>query len=760
MFRTRAFSALFLVLGVVPARAQAPEAQAPPALDSSLVTLERIFAGRDFASEGAGVGRWMDATHTGGLARNAAGGRDLVRTDVATGRTETLVTAAQLTPAGAAAPLAVEDYAWSDDNRTLLVFTNSQRVWRANTRGDYWVLDVRSGRLRQLGGDAPPSTLMFATFSPDGTRVAYVRQHNLYVEDVTSGAITALTTDGSETTINGTFDWVYEEEFGLRNGFRWSPDGAQVAYWRLDASGVRDFLLVNNTDSLYSYTTPVQYPKAGETNSAARVGVVAAAGGPTRWFTLSDDERNHYPARMDWAASSTELVIQHLDRPQQRNEVLLADTRTMTTRPVLVETDSAWTDAVDDLVWFDDGRRFTWLSDRDGWQRAYVVSRDGSDVRAVTPAGLDVLSVLQIDTDGGWIYFRAAPMPAPGRMTNVRRVLYRTRLDGTETERLTPDDAPGSHSYTLSPGARYAVHSWSGFGSPSQAEVVRLPRHETVRTLTTNSRLRARVGGLQRGRAFFTQLPADDGTLLDAYVMLPPGMDSTRTYPVLMHVYGEPASTTVNDSWGGSGYLWHLMLTQQGYIVASVDGRGTPSPRGREWRKSVYGRVGVQASADQAAAARALAARYPFVDAARVGIWGRSGGGSQTLNSLFRFPDVFALGMSVAPVPDQRLYDTIYQERYSGHPATNPESYRVGSPITYAEGLRGDLLLVHGTGDDNVHYQGTERLVNRLVELNKPFTMMAYPNRSHGISEGEGTTLHVYGLLTRYLQENLPAGPQ
>ena len=731
-------------------------AQASAQSDASRVTLDRLFASRDFAGRGAGVGTWEDAAHTTTFKRNAAGGVDLVRMTVATGETEPLVTAAEMTPAGAAEPLPVEDVAWNADKTALLLYTNSARVWRDNTRGDYWLLDRASGRLRQLGGpDAAPSSLMFATFSPDGRRVAYVRDHNLYVEDDATGAITALTTDGSETTINGTFDWVYEEEFGLQNGFRWSPDGAQIAYWRLDASGVRDFLLINDTDSLYSFTKPVQYPKAGETNSAARVGVVAATGGPTRWFHLSDDERNHYPARMDWADSSTELVIQHLDRPQQRNELLLADTRTMTTRPILIETDAAWTDAIDDVVWFDEGRHVTWISDRDGWKRVYVLNRDGSGLHAVTPAGMDVLSVLQIDTQGGWIYYMSAPPEAA-----TQRILQRTRIDGSATERLTPASEPGTHRYDLSPGAEFAVHSWSHFGDPPRTELVRLPSHEAVRVLADNADLRATVEALDRGRSFFTRLPADDGTLLDAYVMLPPGMDSTRTYPVLMHVYGEPASTTVNDAWGGTGYLWHLMLTQQGYIVMSVDPRGTPSPRGRDWRKSVYGRVGVQASADMAAAARALAAEHAYVDPARVGVWGWSGGGSQTLNCMFRYPDVFAVGMAVAPVPDQRLYDTIYQERYSGNPTTDPENYRLGSPISFAEGLQGDLLIVHGTGDDNVHYQGTERLINRLVELNKPFTMMAYPNRSHGIYEGSGTTLHVYSLLTRYLEEHLPAGPQ
>ncbi len=731
--------------------------------DPSRLTLDRIFVSRDFAAQGGGVGRWQDATHTTTLRPNAAGGVDLVRVSVATGDAETLVTPARMTPAGANQQLRVEDYAFNSDETALLLYTNSRRVWRQNTRGDYWILDRASGRLRQLGGpDAAPSSLMFATFSPDGGRVAYVRDHNLYVEDARTGAITALTTDGSSTIINGTFDWVYEEEFGLQNGFRWSPDGAQIAYWRLDASGVRDFLLINDTDSLYSFTIPIQYPKAGQTNSAAKIGVVPSTGGPTRWFHLSDDERNHYPARMDWASSSTELVIQHLDRPQQRNELLLADTRTMTTRPILIEMDTAWTDAINDVVWFDDGRHVTWISDRDGWKRVYVIARGpapaqagGTGLRAVTPAGLDVLSVLQIDTAGGWIYYMAAPAEAA-----TQRILQRTRIDGTRTERLTPASQPGTHRYDISPGARFAVHSWSRFGDPPRTELIRLPSHETVRVLADNASLRATVNALDRGRSFFTRLPADDGTLLDAYVMLPPGMDSSRSYPVLMHVYGEPASTTVNDAWGGNTYLWHLMLTQKGYIVMSVDPRGTPSPRGRAWRKSVYGRVGVQASADMAAAARALAAAHSYVDPARIGIWGWSGGGSQTLNSMFRYPDVFAVGMAVAPVPDQRLYDTIYQERYSGNPNTDPENYRLGSPISFAEGLKGDLLIVHGTGDDNVHYQGTERLINRLIELNKPFTMMAYPNRSHGIYEGQGTTLHLYSLLTRYLEEQLPAGPQ
>lgn len=738
--------------------AGAPRAQS--VADASQLTLERLFSSADFAAEYVGSVRWIDGSHTTRLEPSAdGGGRDLVRIDAETNEREVLVPAERMIPDGATEPIDVTDYAWSDDGRKLLLFTNTRRVWRYHTRGDYWVLDLDGGPPRQLGGDAPEATLMFATFAPQGDRVAYVREHNLYVEDLATGAITALTTDGSETIINGTFDWVYEEELSLRNGFRWSPDGAHIAYWRLDASGIRDFLLVNNTDSLYSFTIPVQYPKAGTTNSAAKIGVVPASGGTTQWFQLSDDERNHYPARMDWAASSSELLIQHLDRPQQHNEVLLADIETMEARPIFVETDDAWTEVVDDVVWSDDGRYFTWISDRDGWNRVYVVARDGSEIRPVTPPGRDVLSVLQIDTDAGWVYFIGAPDDGP--RPNTQRVLYRAPLEGNaNAERLTPAGESGTHSYVLSPGAAYAVHTWSRFGDPPRTDLVRLPSHEPVRTLVANDRLRATVEALDRGRSFFTTLPTGDGTALDAYVMLPPDFDETKRYPVLVFVYGEPGNVRVTDAWLSSRYLWHLMLTQQGYVVASLDPRGTPAPRGRDWRKVVYGEVGVLAAADLADGTRALAEQYPWVDSARVGVWGWSGGGSMTLHAMFRYPEVFSVGLSVAPVPDQRLYDTIYQERYMGTPQANPEGYRAGSPITYAAGLEGDLLIVHGTGDDNVHYQGTERLINRLIELNKPFTMMAYPNRGHSIYEGDGTTRHLYELLTRYLHEHLTAGPR
>jgi dipeptidyl-peptidase-4 len=741
------------------------EGHAQQVATSSRLTIDRVFGSNEFATRGAGQLRWLDDSTYVALHANPQqnGAAELARFNARTGARDVLVSSAWLTPNGASSPIAVENYFWSPDRKRLLIFTNSERVWRENTRGDYWVLDLASHALRKLGGDAPASTLMFAKFSPDGARVGYVRQNDLYVEDVTGGAITRLTSDGSRTIINGTFDWVYEEELSLRDGFRWSPDGKSVAYWQLDASGVRDFNLIDDTDSLYSFVVPVQYPKAGGTNSAGRIGVVSASGGPTKWLAIDGDPRNQYLARMDWAgaASSTELLIQRLNRRQNQIDMLLADARTGTVKTILVERDSAWLDVVNDVRWIDKDQRFTWMSERNGWRRMYAVSRDGARVTALSADSMDVThpafafgaqAVLGTDPTGEFVYHYASP-------TNPTQLyLYRTSLRRPGvTTRVTPANQPGSHSYSISPNGRYAVHSWSSFGTPPLIELITLPDHRQVRVLQDNAQLKTRLGTIEQGPREFFRVDIGDGVKLDGWMIKPPGFDQMKKYPVLFYVYGEPAAQTALDSWGGAQYLWHVMLSQMGYIVVSVDNRGTPAPRGRAWRKAIYNKLGVLNGGDQAAAAQAIA-KWPFVDAKRLGVWGWSGGGATTLNVMFRTPDVYKMGMAVAPVTDLRYYDTIYQERYVGLPQENPDGYRLGSPVTFASQLKGDLLVVHGSGDDNVHYQNTEALVNALVKANKPFQMMSYPNRTHCICEGEGTSLHLYSLLTRYLQEHLPAG--
>jgi dipeptidyl-peptidase-4 len=722
-----------------------------------ILTLDRIFGSREFSAERFGPARWMrdgESYTTLEPSAEAKEGRDLILYRAETGKREILVSAAKLIPPGAAGPLAIEDYAWSPDGQVLIIFTNSKRVWRQNTRGDFWTYDLRSGRLRRLGEEFEPSTLMFAKLSPDGRLAAYVVKNNIFVEELVTGKVRQLTFDGGEDTVNGTSDWVYEEEFGVRDGFRFSPDSSAIAFWQFDTRGVPVFSMINNTDALYPRVVSFKYPKAGETNSAVRVGVVSAAGGYPVWMKAPGDPRNMYIPRLEWAGGSREVIFEHLNRLQNTNDVLIGDAATGEVRKIFTDSDRTWVEIMDDFVWLRGGRALFWLSERDGWKHGYEVSREGGGFKLLTPGEYDVVGVDAVDEKAGWLYITASP----GDPT--KRFIYRARLDGKgKPERVGPPAQTGVHRIDVSPSAHWAFHTWSKLDEPPVTELLRLPKGEVVRSLAPNKVLRAKVEALKRKRAEFFKLDIGGGVELDGWRILPPDFDPAKRYPLFIYVYGEPAGQTVQDGWGGSGYLWHLMLAQQGYIVASFDNRGTPAPRGRAWRKSIYRQIGILASADQAAAARAAIAAWPYVDPGRVGIWGWSGGGSMTLNAIFRYPGLYKTGISVASVPNQRFYDTIYQERYMGLPKDNEEGFRDGSPITFARQLKGNLLIVHGTGDDNVHFQGFEALVNELVANNKRFTMMAYPNRSHGISEGKGTTLHLYTMFTRFLNENLPPGP-
>jgi dipeptidyl-peptidase-4 len=726
--------------------------------DSSLLTVGRIYGSGEFAPEPFGPARWLaDGSAYTTLEPDSGGtGQDLVRYDVEKGTRSVLVSSRALVPAGDTVPLEVEDYSWSPDGNLLLVFTNTQPVWRLNTRGDYWMLDRRSGKLRQLGGrEAKPSTLMFAKFSPDGRRVGYVRKNNLYVEDVATGGITPLTADGSRTMINGTFDWVYEEELmnNYADGWRWSPDGRRVAYWQLNADRVRDYDLINDTDSLYSRVTPVQYPKVGQANSAARIGIVSATGGPTRWLEIEGDPREHYIPQMDWAAGSDEVLLQRFNRRQNTDDVMLGDARTGKVRTVLTERDSTWVEVVDQVVWLNGGKSFAWVSERDGWNHVYVVSRDGTSSRLLTRGAFDVVEIKGVDEKGGWLYYIASP----GNPT--QRYLFRVRLDGKGApERLSPSREPGTHAYDRAPNFRYALETYSRLGTPPVTRLVRLPGLQVLRTLIANQGLHDRLARVRRGTVEWLSLAAEDGKKMPGLLMKPADFDSTKKYPLLFFVYGGPGNAEVNDQWGGY-YLWHTMLNQKGYLVAIVDNRGTPQPLGRAWRRSIYGQMGVPETRDQAAAAQALAKR-PYVDPSRIGIWGWSYGAFMGLNVLFQHPEIYRMAVAVSPVTHWSLYDNVYTERFNGLISENRAGYDRGSPISYVNGLRGDLLLIHGSGDDNVHFQNSEILINALVAANKPFTMMVYPNRTHCLCQGKNTTVHLFSLITRFLDQHLlnPAG--
>lgn len=721
---------------------------------SSQLTPEKIFASNTFNLDRPAPTRWLEdgSGYTTLEASSSANGRDIVRYHPQTNARTVLVSAEQLTPSGQSDALDIADYVWSDDGSKVLIFTNTKRSWRTHTLGDYWVLNRDSNRLRQLGGQAPESTLQFAKFNPQGTKVAYVMQNNIYVQDLSSFNISQLTHDGSDTIVNGTFDWVNEEEFFLRDGFRWSPDGQHIAYWQLDTEGTPVFTMINNTDTLYPTLKEFPYPKVGETNAAMRIGVMPANGGNTQWMNIPGDPRQHYLVRMDWAGNNQQLLIQQLTRKQDVNRAFISNIKTGRSQELLNERTDSWAEYVDDVHFLDNGREFTWLSERSGYRHIYRVQRDTGRTTAITRGNWDVVNVLRVNESDGWVYFIASP-DSP-----LERYLFRASLDGSgRLERLTPDQK-GTHSYSISQNANYAEHTFSSVNQVPVTTMISLPDHKVIRTVVDNADVQQAVEHIEKQPLEFFRVEARDGLKLDGYLMKPTDFDPSKEYPILFYVYGEPWGQTVANKWGGSLYLWHTMLTQQGYIVASIDNRGTKSPRGFDWRRSIYKNLGVVTVRDQYDALQQMLERWDFIDENRVGIWGHSGGGSQTLNALFRYSDSYHMGMALAPVPDLTLYDTIYQERYSGLLPESAERYKETSAITHAENLKGDLLLIHGTGDDNVHFQGSERLVNELIKHGKQFEFFAYPNRSHGIYEGEGTTLHLRTMMTDYVKEHLPAG--
>jgi dipeptidyl-peptidase-4 len=688
-------------------------------------------------------------------AENAA----IVATSLKDGQQQVKVPAAQLTPPGGSQPLEIKDFSFSADEQQLLIYTNSKKVWRYETRGDYWVLNLATRQLKQLGKGLPASSLMFAKFSPDGSRVAYVSDHNLYVEDLATGTVKPLTRDGSRRFINGTFDWAYEEEFGCRDGFRWSPDSRSIAYWQIDATSIRDFLMIDNTDSIYSYTIPVEYPKAGQSPSACRIGVVDINNGNTTWMQVPGDARQHYIPRMEWVPGKNELILQQLNRKQNQSKLFICKATDGSAKMLFEESDKAWIDVKsrwddDDITgwdWIRNGAAFIWVSEKDGWRHLYTIDLASGKATLITPGDYDVINLCKTDEAHKALYILASPE------NPTQQYLYKVSLDGKgQPQRITPADQPGTHAYEISPDAQYAVHEFSNYYFYPASELVHLPDHKS-NTGNLSAEIKAKAGA-GRQLEFFTITTADK-VQIGGWMRKPNNFDSTKKYPVVFYVYGEPAGATAKDEFGaGRNWLYDGDMAADGYIYVSMDNRGTPLPKGSEWRKSVYRKVGVVNPRDQAQAATALFKQRPYMDTSRVAVWGWSGGGSMTLNLLFQYPEIYKTGIAIAAVGNQLTYDNIYQERYMGLPEENREDFVKGSPITYARNLRGNLLYIHGTGDDNVHYQNAEMLLNELIRYNKLFQFMAYPNRTHSIREGEGTHEHLSNLYTHYLRQYCPPG--
>ncbi|GEO03186.1 peptidase S9 [Adhaeribacter aerolatus] len=707
--------------------------------------------------QNSGTLYWLKAGNA--FAQQEAG--NIVKFTLPSREKQLLLAKEKLIPTGQSQPLRIRSFSLSKDEQKILIYTNTQKVWRLDTRGDYWVYNLASQTLQQVGPKQPSASLMFAQFSPDGNQVAYVSQHNIFVDDLTNQTTKQLTTDGTRKLINGTFDWVYEEEFFCRNGIRWSPDSKKIAFWQIDATQVKDYLMINHTDSIYPVVQPVEYPVAGEAPSPYKIGVIEVTTSKINWLQIPGDPRQHYVPRLEWAANSDEIILQQLNRKQNESRLYIGQASSGRVNQIYQEKDAAWIDILPSWDqkyanggwdWLNSGREFLWASEKDGWRHLYRVSRNGKKETLVTRGNYDVMEIIKIDEPGNLLYFIASPENA------TQAYLYRTRLDGKgKLERVSPASQPGTHDYEFSPNAQFAQHKFSNYYTRPISEWVSLPDHNPLDKTSAVAQA-ITEGSKAKPNLEFFKVKTNEGVEMDAWMVKPENFDQSKKYPVVVYVYTEPWGQTVKDSYGtGNNHLYQGNMAQDGYLYVSVDNRGTPVPKGRAWRKSVYRKIGVVNIKDQAFAAREIL-KLPYTDSSRVAVWGWSGGGSATLNLLFQYPQIYKTGISIAAVGNQLTYDNIYQERYMGLPQENLEDFVKGSPITHAKNLRGNLLYIHGTGDDNVHYNNAELLVNELIKYNKQFQVMPYPNRTHSISEGEGTAKHLATLFTNYLKQHCPPG--
>tara|TARA_B100000029_G_C17584642_1_gene960767 strand:+ start:431 stop:2647 length:2217 start_codon:yes stop_codon:yes gene_type:complete len=670
--------------------------------------------------------------------------------------------------------LEIESFSFSQSKSKILLFTESVKVWRYNTRGDYWVYDFKKDQIQKLGRDMSSSSLMFAKFSPDENAVAYVSKEksesgirtsstsvNIYLENLESRSIKKLTSsNGTKKLINGTFDWVYEEEFGCRDGFIFNEDGSRIAFWQIDANQVRDFYMINNTDSIYSYTIPVEYPKVGEDLTPARIGVINLIDEKITWMKIPGEQNKFYLPRMTWMPGRNDLMIQQLNRKQNHSKIYIANSDSGETELLMEEKDDAWVDLRSSWPYqvqagwkfINNGKEFLYTTEKDGWSHIYRFNIANKSEYLVTKGNYDVVKPLAYDEKHESVYFIASPD------NPTERYLYKTSAKGNGgLIRVTPDLLEGSHNYQISTKAKYAFHSFSNYFTRPMQAIISLPNHKFINENQNMIDKYEPEKKKEHPLEFFEITTVDDVTM-EGWIVKPKNLDKNKKYPVLFYFYSEPAGQTgVNRYGAGNNGLYDGNLGDDGYVYVTFDGRGTPSPKGRAWRKAIYRNIGRINVRDMAMGAKAVFETYNFIDTSRVAVHGWSGGGTATLNCLFQYPEIFHTGIAVAAVANQLTYDNIYQERYMGDPKESYQDYVDGSPIKYAKNLQGNLLYIHGTGDDNVHYQNAEMLANELIKHKKVFYMLSYPNRSHGIRE-DGAYPHVRLMFTDFLRKNCPPG--
>ncbi len=606
--------------------------------------------------------------------------------------------------------------------------------------------DVPSGKRHELQPHEEAGPERERYLSPDGKRVVEIRDRHLFVRELESGRRIRLTKDVGDRDVR----------YGQP---AWSPDSKQIAFVETDETNVKFRPVLVPVDPSYPKVERHRFARVGEKIANLRVGVVDSRGKKTQWLPVDPEPDGFYLGQVEWAGNSEEVLVEKLSRYRDQREFLLVNVRAGSKHQIFQESDPAWSVGSQGinsgLTWIRSGEAFVVISEKDGWRHALVYSRDGKESKLLTPGEYDIIDKAVVDEAGGWFYFYASPD------NGTQKYLYRVPLDGTGTlKRVTPKEQSGTHTYDFSPDARWAIHSWSTFDTPPLVELVELPDHRVAGVLEDNRELREKMKQLITSPTEFLTLEIGDGVTMDAWMIKPNDFDESKKYPVLVYVYGEPYAQTVLDEWGTHHADFHRLIASLGFLVVSIDNRGTPAPKGAAWRRSIFGSLGPLSTEDQAEGLKELGRTRPYVDLNRVAIWGWSGGGSNTLNAMFRKPDLYRVGIAVVPKPQPHLYNAWFQEIYMRTREVNPDGYKRSAPINFAEGLEGKLLIITGSGETNTHIQIVEGLVDRLIELGKPFDYMVYPNRDHGLREGSGTSVHLRMLMARYLMEHLKPGPR
>ena len=744
-FRFFALAALLAVNGpaLLPGLAPAPVS----AQQKLPLTLEDIWAKPTFRTATVPGFNWMND----GRYYSAFKDNSLTQFEVTTGKPmQTLVSAAELTQAGAAKWIGVDDYTFNANEQKVLFSTETEPIYRHSSRASYYVFDRGSRKLTPLSAGSKQG---YATFSPDGQRVAFTRDNNVFVTDLATMKETAVTTSGVKNNfINGSTDWVYEEEFGFAQGFFWSPNSKQIAYYTFDESKVSEYDM-QLWGGLYPKEYRFKYPKAGEKNSVVGVSAYDVASAKTVKMDVGPEPDQYIP-RVQWTQVPNTLSIQRLNRLQNKLEILHGDAASGQTRVVLTDTNPAYVEINDDLRYLAGGKQFVFTSEKDGYQHLYLHDMSGKQVRQLTTGNWEISAINGFDPKTGNVYYTSTEGSA------LQRHLYRVNLSGKGKQRIS-EAGNGTDVVNMSPDTKYFLNTHSSAGVPTAVSLREGSTGKLVKTLEDNAKLRQTLDQYTLGKHEFFTFKTAEGVELNAWMIKPANFDPAKKYPVLMHVYGGPSfgtssTQTVLDNAGGgtafTNYLWHQMLAQQGYVVVSVENRGT-SGRGSAFRKATYANLGKLETIDQAEGAKYLGT-LPYVDKARIGIWGWSYGGYMTSLAMTKNADLFKMGIAVAPVTNWRYYDSVYTERYLKTPQENPGGYDDNSPVQFAQNMKGKFLLVHGTGDDNVHFQNSIAFVDAMVKANKDFQTLYYPNRNHGISGGN-TRLHLYRQMTNFVLQNL-----